>query len=160
MQILPFLALGIGVDAMFVLVQNYAEQIISGTIPFEVRKTKMNEMSLHFVTSFKLAPQKKLFWKSIILELLIWSLLLKKRSVIDTLKGNVFYNKDLFHISCLNLKWEWRTFKLISIGKLVINEGIGKTFKRFKSFRFQFYNFTSIFVMKTNSVLYSFVYMI
>ena len=37
-HIVPFLALGLGVDAMFLLVQNYAELLTSGTVAVEVSR--------------------------------------------------------------------------------------------------------------------------
>ena len=36
-QIVPFLALGLGVDAVFLMVQTHAEQIVADAIPVEVR---------------------------------------------------------------------------------------------------------------------------
>lgn len=39
-QVLPFLALGLGIDAIFLLIQNYAKQIASGTVAYEVRDLK------------------------------------------------------------------------------------------------------------------------
>lgn len=47
-HIVPFLALGLGVDAMFLLVQNYADLLVSGSVAVEVRENVNEVVKLGF----------------------------------------------------------------------------------------------------------------